>query len=182
MIITIAGKPGSGKSTVAKMLAKLLGYKMFSAGDLRGEIAMTHKLTIDQLNEIGKTEKWTDEECDKLLEKMGKEQDNLVIDSRLAWHFIPNSVKLFLDVDLQEAAKRIFADQRTDEFHHETIEGMQKAITKRQNDDAARYKKWYNLDFLDLKNYDLVIDTTDKTQEQVLAIISAFLRKRNEKW
>jgi len=100
MIVTIAGKPGSGKSTVAKLLAKKLKFKVFSAGDLRGQIAIKHGMTIDQLNEVGKKERWTDEECDKLLAKMGKEQDNIIFDSRLAWHFVPNSLKIFLDVDL----------------------------------------------------------------------------------
>ena len=80
MIITITGKPGSGKSTVGKLVAKTLNYKFFSAGDLRGEIAMKHGMTIDQLNEVGKTEIWTDKECDDLLAKMGEEQDNMVFD------------------------------------------------------------------------------------------------------
>ena len=38
MIITISGLPGSGKSTIGKMLAKKLGYKFYSMGDLRGKI------------------------------------------------------------------------------------------------------------------------------------------------
>jgi len=175
MIITIAGKPGSGKSSVAKMLAKKLGYKVFSAGDLRGEIAMKHKITIDQLNEIGKKEKWTDEECDKLLEKMGKKEDNIVFDSWMAWHFIPKSVKIFLDADMKESAKRIFKKQRPDEAKQKTVDGVYKMISKRFKESVARYKKWYDVDMLDMKKYDLVIDTTDKTKEQVLAIITKFL-------
>jgi len=50
MIITIGGEPGSGKSTVANIVAQKLGYKHYSTGDLRGEIAMRHGLTIDELN------------------------------------------------------------------------------------------------------------------------------------
>ncbi|MGH9879179.1 MAG: nucleoside monophosphate kinase, partial [Nitrososphaerales archaeon] len=56
MIITIAGRPGSGKTTVAKEVAKRLGFKHLSTGDMRGQLAMEHGLTIDQLNEIGKKE------------------------------------------------------------------------------------------------------------------------------
>ncbi|MBI4146203.1 cytidylate kinase family protein [Candidatus Woesearchaeota archaeon] len=167
MIITLTGKPGSGKSTVARIVAKELGYKFFSAGDLRGQIAMKHGLTIDQLNEVGKKEIWTDKECDDLLEKMGKTEDNIVFDSWLAWNFIPNSVKIFLDVDLHEAARRIFANQRPDEAHKDSVEEVFEMISKRLNETAARYKKWYNVDFLNLKNYDHIIDTTNLTPDKI---------------
>ncbi|MCX6741353.1 MAG: AAA family ATPase, partial [Candidatus Parcubacteria bacterium] len=46
MIITLSGKPGSGKTTVAKILAEKLGYKFYSTGDLRGQMAMKRGLTI----------------------------------------------------------------------------------------------------------------------------------------
>ena len=168
MIVTIAGKPGSGKSTVAKLLAKKLKFKVFSAGDLRGQIAIKHGMTIDQLNEVCKKERWTDEECDKLLAKMGKEQDNIIFDSRLAWHFVPNSLKIFLDVDLYESAKRIFANQRKDEAKVSTTKEMYDKLVARQKGDVARFKKWYGVDVLDMKKYDAVIDTTKLSQKQVL--------------
>ena len=168
MIITITGKPGSGKSTVAKLLAKKLKYKFFSAGDLRGEIAKKHKMTIEALNKVGEKERWTDEECDKLLEKTGKEADNIVFDSRLAWHFVPNSLKIFLDVDLHEAAKRIFANPRPDEKKTISVQETHKNLEARQKSDAVRYKKWYGLDITKLENYDVAIDTTKLTQKQVL--------------
>ena len=56
MIITISGIPGSGKTTVGRMLAEKLGYKFYSIGDLRGKMAMERGMTIDQLNELGKTD------------------------------------------------------------------------------------------------------------------------------
>ena len=177
MILTITGKPGSGKSTIGKLVAKELNYKFFSAGDLRGQIAQKHGMTIDQLNELGKKERWTDDECDQLVAKMGKEQDKLILDGRLAWHFIPKSLKVFLDVDLKIAAKRIFRDQRPDEAPVKTEKAMLEKITKRMNEDIARYKKWYNLDIMDLKHYDLVIDTTKLSPEESAKKIVEFVKK-----
>ena len=78
MIITISGLPGSGKTTVGRIVAKKLGYRFLSMGDLRGEIAMKHGMTIDQLNEIGKKESWTDKEVDGMLAEKGRSEDNFV--------------------------------------------------------------------------------------------------------
>ncbi len=177
MIITIAGKPGSGKTTVAKEVAKRLGYKHISTGDMRGQLATEHGLTIDQLNEIGKKEDWTDKEIDKKVEQIGKTQHNLVIDSWLAFHFIPKSLKIFLDVDLKESAKRIFANQRPDEEHKETVEQVYEMITARYQESVARYKKWYGVDISYLKNYDFVLDTTNLTIEQSVQKVLDFIKK-----
>ena len=178
MIITIMGKPGSGKSTVGKLIAKELKYDYFSGGDLRGKIAMERGLTIDELNKIGETERWTDDECDKLIEKMGKEQNNLVLDSRTAWHFVPKSFKVFLDVDLKEAAKRVFKDQRPDEEKASSANELYESMNARMENDNSRYKKWYKIDYLNLKNYDLVIDTTKLSPQETVKRILAEVKKR----
>ena len=64
MIITISGKPGSGKSTVAKIIAAKLGLNKYSIGDLRGKMALDRGITIDELNEVGEKEDFTDKEAD----------------------------------------------------------------------------------------------------------------------
>jgi len=181
MIVVITGKPGSGKSTIAKVLAKKLGYKHISTGDLRGELATEKGMTIDELNEIGKNEDWTDKEIDNKTKEIGKTQNNLVFDSWLAWNFIPNSIKIFLDVDLEEAAKRIFANQRPDEEHKDSVKKVLEMITNRMHNTVARYKKWYNVDFLDMNNYDLVLDTTQLTPEQIISKLLDFLEGKDLK-
>ena len=121
MIITVSGKAGSGKSTLVKSLAKKLKLKSYDIGDLRGRLAMERGLTIDELNEIAKKEDWTDREVDKITEKLGKTEDNFVVGGWVAFHFIPNSIKIFLDVELGEGAKRIFKHQRPDEERKKTV-------------------------------------------------------------
>ncbi len=91
MIITISGLPGSGKSTVGKILAKKLGYEFMSLGDLRGKIAIDRGITIDELNHLGEKEGWTDKEVDDYQREYGKTHDNLVVEGRLSFYFIPRS-------------------------------------------------------------------------------------------
>lgn len=180
MIVTISGNPGAGKTTTAKLLAKKLGYKHISMGDLRGRIAMKHNMTIDELNEIGKKEIWTDKEADDELIRMGKEEDNLIIDTWIGYHFVPNSVKIFLKVDPQVGAERIFKNQRPDEPKKETIEEVKEMVAKRVEDSNSRYKKYYNINFLDKSNYDLIIDTTHLTVEGVIGKILEIVDKNSE--
>ena len=168
MIITISGMPGAGKTTIGKLLAKKLGYKFYSIGDLRGKIASDMGLTIDQLNEIGKKEKWTDKKVDDYQKELGESNDNLIFEGWISFHFIPHSFKIFLEVDPQIAAKRVFKEQRSDEQHQDTIKGVSKMLAIRVEETHQRYKKYYNVDFLDRSHYNLIIDTSRLTVNNII--------------
>ncbi|RLJ06058.1 MAG: hypothetical protein DRP18_01725 [Candidatus Aenigmatarchaeota archaeon] len=176
MIITISGVPGAGKTTVGKILAKKLGYEFFSMGDIRGRLAKERGLDINQLNKIGEKEDWTDRKTDEYQKKLGK-RNNIVVESRLAYHFIPHSVKIFLEVDPKTGAERVMKTERDDE-RYESIEETMEALEKRMESDRKRYKKYYGIDFPDKSKFDLVIDTTDKTPEQVVNIILDFIKNK----
>ena len=80
MIITISGKPGSGKSKISKELAKKLKYKHYSVGDLQGKLAIERGLTITEMMTLEKNNPKIHKEVDKKTEKLGKTKDNFVID------------------------------------------------------------------------------------------------------
>ena len=178
MIITLSGLPGSGKSTVAKLLAKKLGYRFFSMGDLRGKAALERGLTIDAFNALPEN---TDTIVDDYQKKLGEMEDNLVIDGRISWHFIPTSFKVFLSVDPKVGAERIFAGKRgvnrADEPEYTDAAHVLKTLASRVASDTERYKKHYGIDFADRSVYDLVIDTSgqspEETAEAVLAALPA---------
>ena len=167
MIITISGLPGSGKSTVGKMLAKRLGFKFYSIGDLRGKWAVERGISINELNELGEREDWTDKKADDYQKGLGEREDGFVIDGRLSFHFIPESFKVFLTVKMSEGARRILDDDRPDE-KGSSAEGLEHSLGERIESDDKRYRKLYGVDFRDEHNYDLVIDTTSLTPQRVV--------------
>jgi len=174
MIITISGKPGSGKSTIANLLSKELKLKRYSVGDFRREMAKKMGLTIHQLNELGEKKEFTDKDADNWQVEIGKKEDNFIIDGRLSYYFIPNSIKLFLDVSSNIGSKRIMDDKRPEEKSEDETSSIN-SWHQRVESDVKRYKKYYNLNPYDLKNYDYVVDTSELTIEEVLKKVKEFI-------
>ncbi len=170
-IITITGTPGSGKSTLAKLLAKRLGYRHYSMGDLQRELAAKQGWTIGELNEANRKGQFdTDTYVDEHQRQLGKEQENFVIDSRLGFHFIPQSIKLFVDADPAERARRLdqrgsASDRAADSRHAEELNAQ------RVENEKERYTKRYGVHPYETERYDLLLDSTAKRPEELVAEI-----------
>lgn len=185
MIITISGKPGSGKSTLAKRLAEVFGIPRHYIGGLRRRMARERGLTLAEFNKLGEEHAFTDKDVDAFQKELGKKEESFVIEGRTSFHFIPHGIHLFLDVKPREGARRIFShlqkegtagDRNEDENLH-TVEDVMRSNAERMESDRLRYKKYYDLDVFNPSHYDLVIDTTDISPDEVLARVLKFLRE-----
>ncbi len=166
MIITISGDAGSGKSTVAGLVAKKLRFRHYSVGDFMRQIAKKRKLTLLQVSKLAETDTGIDEELDDMQTELGKTEDRFVLDSRLGWHFIPKSFKVFLKVDIKEAARRIFNDsKRKGVEENKTLEATEENIRNRKVSELKRYREYYKINPYEEKNYGLIIDTTKLAPE-----------------
>lgn len=177
-IITIAGKPGSGKSTTANKVAELLTFTRFSSGDLMREIAHGRGITLEEVNKLAENEPSIDHEVDTSLKRLG-ENDRIVIDSRLAFHWIPQSFKVYLDLDLDLAAARIFRDMNKQRVMSgedaATVHEVLIQLHDRLASERRRYKTLYGIDPYDTSHFDLVIDTAQNNPYTVaLKIFDAF--------
>ena len=186
MIITISGAPGSGKSTVARLVAAKLGFRHYSAGDFMRDAAEKRGLSLMEISRIAEKNRSIDEELDKRTIELGKKEDDFVMDSRLAYHFIPGSFKVFLTVDEKEAARRIFGDiqkkkqGRGVEKESTTLPATLANIKKRKQSEQQRYRKYYGIDPYDKKQYDLMVDTTKTTQEAAVEKVIAAVKKSRQ--
>ena len=168
MIISIGGNQGSGKSTLAKRLSETLGWPRYYIGGIRREAAAKRGLTLAEYNKLGETDPSTDTEVDEYQKKLGETEDNFIIEGRTSWHFIPHSLKLYIDVSDEVGAKRIFmANREGEDKSMNTYEDVLASVKERKASDQKRYLQFFGIDTYDLKNYDYVIDTTNMTPEQV---------------
>jgi CMP/dCMP kinase len=173
-LITIAGSLGSGKSSTAKAVAKALDYRHFSSGDLFRKIAAERGESVEAINLTAEVQKDIDYKVDNLLKEMGQNESKLVVDSRMAWHWMPDSFKVFLALDQDAAAERIFNDvqgkKRVSE-DAESLEDVRASIERRFASEQKRYLSLYGVDPTEPSNYDLVINTRDNDLETVIAIV-----------
>jgi cytidylate kinase len=175
MIITIAGYPGSGKSSVAKLLALHMGYKRYSVGDLLGRMAVDRNMTINELMTAAETDPQIDRDADAYQTKLSEEENDFVIDSRLGFHFIPQSFKVFLAVDPKVGAERIYNEpgSRPDEPKAGSIEETQAIVAARVESERKRYEEYYGLaNYTDRSHFDLVVDSTHLSIQQVVEKIT----------
>ncbi len=180
MIITVSGVPGSGKSTISKMLAKQLGYERYYIGGMRRQLANEMGISLAELNKMDEESFFTDRIVDEKVMELGKTKDNIIVESRTAYYFIPNSVKLFLDVEPREAARRIFQESRESgrpEERYSSADEAYQGILKRMTSDDKRYKALYGISCYDKSQFDIVIDTTNKSIEQVFSEVLSALKK-----
>ena len=177
-IITISGALGSGKSTIMKMLANRLGYETYSTGNAQREIAKRYGVTTLELNHIADKNPDIDKEIDGVFASLSNTGKKYVIDSRLAFKFIPSSFKIKLNVDVNEAAKRVLNDtSRTSEVQCETQEQMASILRERRASEVTRFITTYGVNIDDESHFDLVVDTTDKTPDDICDIILTALQQ-----
>jgi CMP/dCMP kinase len=175
-IITVAGSPGSGKSSTAKALATAFGYRHFSSGDLFRQLAAERGESIEAMNISAEVQRDIDLKVDALLQDIYRTEDRLVIDSRMAWRWMPESLKVFLVLDPDTASERIFNSLRVEGRQSEdaaSVDEVRRSIDRRFASEQRRYRALYDVNPTDPLNFDVTINTKYNDLKTVTAIILA---------
>lgn len=139
------------------------------------DMAAERGQTVLELSRDAEGDPSVDLEIDRRTARLGADRDGFVMDSRLAWHFIPHSIKVFLDVSGEEAARRIFNARRATEMENVDMDATLRSTMARLASEVSRYRHYYGIDYLDPSNYDLVVDTTGLDVADVVERIVALL-------
>ncbi len=167
-IISLAGDLASGKGTVSKILMQKLNYGVYRNGEYFRSLAKKMNMTVTEFNKYVVEHPEIDQQIEKSAAEYAKDHNNFIIDARLGWYAVPESFKVYLTVDINEAAKRAFYDKnRKDTENLATIEEQKKDMIERSRIENERYWEIYHVRKDNMKNYDLVIDTSKITPEEV---------------
>lgn len=174
MHITLTGNLGSGKSTLSKILENKYGYEIFSTGKVIRQIASDHGVSVLEMNKLMEKDHKYDHEIDNTTARIAKENPNknILFDSRLAWNFVEKSFKVFLTVSLDVAATRVSADlTRGGVEKYKSLEEAKEQLKERAETEDKRYKEIYGIEYFNMSNYNLILDSTSCTPEILAQIL-----------
>lgn len=188
-IITISGKPGSGKSSTADKVAEMLGYQRYSSGDMVRKILAESGLTLQEYNDRARHHHHYDTAVDEALRDLRNKND-IVVDSRLGFYWIPESFKVYLDLDMSVATARIYKDIVSNASRSDAGEGgdslaiVTKQVRQRMEQERARFMRLYHVDPFNMQHFDLIIDTSRHSPQTVaLTVFDTYRRWLNaEVW
>lgn len=171
-IITITGDHASGQGTLSNFLNKDLGYEIYRNGQYVRKLALDMGMSIIDFQTYLNEHPELDNQIEKSASDYAALHDNVIIDAKLGWYAVPYSFKIYLKVDIDVAAKRAFMDEnRKSSENYESVEHAKEKILYRYTEENRRWFETYGIRREDMSNYDLVVDTTTLTPEEVKEIV-----------
>jgi len=181
MHISIAGRLGSGKSTICNKLKSKHGFHVYSTGAIHREIAREHNVSTLEMNSLMAKDLSFDHAIDDAVTRISveREGETIVFDSRMAWNFAVNSFKIFVTVDPLVAAQRVLGSRRGEEEVYSDLEEAKLKLIERGRLENERFIDIYGVDNFDYLNYDLVIDSTFASSYKLTELVYEKFRAFN---
>ncbi len=165
MRITISGPPGSGTTTVAKLLAEKLGFKLISAGEIFRKLAAEKGMTLEEFSRYAESNPDIDFYIDKLQKEMAEKEDNVVVEGRLSGWMVKNAFKVWIYASPEVRYRRIAQREGKD------VARVKNETKRREELEKRRYKKFYSIDLDDVSIYHLAINSEHFKPEEIVEII-----------
>jgi cytidylate kinase len=168
-LIAVAGLPGTGTTTLCRLLSPRLRLPHVYAGHLFREMAKEHEMDVNQFGEYAEAHPEIDTELDQRMIAVARRGDAILEGRMSAWHVREShapALKVLLEAPEEMRARRV--------AHREGVDDWMAVLAQnrhREASEAKRYREFYGFDPNDPRHYDLVIDSSDKTPEHIADLV-----------
>jgi CMP/dCMP kinase len=174
LLVTISGLPGSGTSTVARLVAPELGLAHVDGGTIFRQLAADAGRSLADFSRYAERHREIDIELDRRLADRAHRGD-VVLESRLAGWIATNegltAVRVWIACPDDVRAGRVALRDGVD------IADSAAANRARERSERDRYGRYYGIDLDDLSIYDLVLDSGGAAPEELAGEIVAAARR-----
>jgi len=176
-VITISGTPGSGKSTIAELLKESLSLPYVYSGMIFRELAKKYKMSLADFGKYCEQHDTIDRELDDKQVQILK-KGNVLLEGRLSgWLAVLNEIpayKIWIDADPKIRAERIVNREGG------SVKDQLSKLIDREKSERNRYEKYYHIDITDTSIYDLIIDSSQMTPDNILSTILHHLKQEDK--
>jgi cytidylate kinase len=169
--ILLSGLSGTGSTTAAKRIAEDFGLRYVYGGAIFRKMAEDRGIPLEELVESLERNSSIEREVDDHLKQMASREDNILIESRTIGWILPRhvpAIRIWLTCDLPERLRRV----QNREHHARSPENL----LRREASDNKRYRALYGIEPDDFTPFDLVLDTTALSVDEVVRQIKKFVR------
>ena len=166
MRITLSGPPGSGKTTVAKLLSSAMNYPLISGGEIFRKMAMVRDMDLVEFSKYAEANPDIDFKVDNEIVRLALNMENVIVDARLGgWMLHKNGIdafKVYITATPEIRAKRI---QQRDGGNFKSVLS---AMLIREESERRRYRELYNVNYDNLDIYELVINSDIMLPDEIV--------------
>ena len=170
-LVAVAGLPGTGTTTLCRLLSAKLAKPHVYAGQLFRDMAKEHGMSVNEFGEYAETHPEIDSELDKRMIEVAR-KGGVVLEGRMvAWHIRQahvGALKVLLEAPEEVRARRV-----ADREHAKDWQEVLAQNRHREASEAKRYREFYGFDPNDPRHYDVVIDSSTRTPDEIAAAVIA---------
>lgn len=175
MRIAISGPPGSGKTTVCRLVAERLEYEFIVVGQIFRQMALERGVDLETFGRLAEEDETIDRDLDGRMLALATAREDLVVEGRMAGPILKSRKVPVLAVYVT-ASEEVRA-QRIAERERKPVGTVLKEMRSREWSEKKRYAAYYGIDPTDRSIYDLWVDSSDIAAEQVASMIVEEARK-----
>ena len=165
VIIAISGPHGAGKTTIAKSIATAFNLRYLSAGQIFRTLAKERGMSIIEFTKYVAEHPDIDIMIDELVKKEALKND-IVLDSQLAYKMIEKlkPIRILVIARKEDRIKRLMQRENV------SYSDAKLEIELRDHGERKRFKRLYNVDLWNPKDFHLVINTSKLSRQESMKL------------